>query len=78
MVDNGVTFLRDLGVSALGTASAVAVRGAAGAIIEAAECLQADLIVMGSRGFSGFAGAFFDSVSHKTLQKAPCPVLVVR
>jgi nucleotide-binding universal stress UspA family protein len=78
MVDNVVTALRDLGVSARGMTSAVAVGRVAGAILVAAESLRADLIVMGSRGFSGFAGAFFDSVSHKTLQKAPCPVLVVR
>jgi nucleotide-binding universal stress UspA family protein len=44
----------------------------------AAELLHPDLIVMGSRGFFGLAGVFFGSVSQKTLQRAPCPVLVVR
>ena len=47
-------------------------------VVESAESMQADLIVMGSRGFFGLAGVVFDSVSQKTLQKAPCPVLVVR
>jgi Universal stress protein family len=36
------------------------------------------LIVMGSRGLSDIAGLFVGSVTHKVLQLAHVPVLVVR
>jgi nucleotide-binding universal stress UspA family protein len=52
--------------------------GIAGAIVEAAKKVGADLIVMGTHGRSGLAHAFLGSVTERTLRRAPCPVLTVR
>lgn len=37
-----------------------------------------DLIVLGSRGLSEFKGLLLGSVSSKVVQKAHCPVLVIK
>ena len=50
----------------------------ADAILRVAEVRGIDLIVMGSRGLGDAAALFLGSVSHKVLQSAHCPVLVVR
>ena len=47
-------------------------------IIETAEDLKCDLIVMGSRGRSDIEGLLLGSVTHKVLTLATVPVLVVR
>jgi len=39
---------------------------------------QFDLIVIGNRGRGLFAELLLGSVSHKVIQHAPCPVLVIR
>lgn len=39
---------------------------------------KSDLMVMGTRGRGGFAGKLMGSVSHKVLQAAACPVIVVK
>jgi len=36
-----------------------------------------DLLVVGTRGHGGFAGALIGSVSHHAVAQAPCPVVVV-
>lgn len=50
----------------------------ADAIREAAERLNADLIVMGTHGRTGLAHVFLGSVAERTLRRAPCPVLTVQ
>jgi nucleotide-binding universal stress UspA family protein len=47
-------------------------------ILQRAEAEDADLIVMGSRGFSDLKSLVVGSVSHKVSHLAPCPVLSVR
>jgi nucleotide-binding universal stress UspA family protein len=47
-------------------------------IVALAEELQADLIVIGSRGLGGVRRALIGSVSDSVVRHAHCPVLVVR
>ena len=47
------------------------------AIIMSAKEIGADLIVMGTRGLSGFKHVMFGSVAERTVRLAPCPVMTV-
>ena len=49
----------------------------AGHILERANSLPADMIVMGTHGTTGFAHLVLGSVAEKVLRKATCPVLTV-
>lgn len=46
-------------------------------IINTAQSINADLIVMGTYGRSGFKRLFLGSVADHVLRRAPCPTLVV-
>lgn len=46
-------------------------------ILKAAENREADLIVMGTRGFGAVKGFLVGSVSRKVIHYAACPVMVV-
>jgi len=46
-------------------------------IVRAAKRLEADLIIMGSRGRSNLKGLAVGSVSHKVSHIAPCPVITL-
>jgi nucleotide-binding universal stress UspA family protein len=48
------------------------------AILQAAEAVEADLIVVGSRGHGPLRGLLMGSVSQKVCQLAPCSVLTAR
>jgi nucleotide-binding universal stress UspA family protein len=48
------------------------------AIARAAEEMEADLIVMGSRGLTGLKHVLLGSVTERTLRVCSCPVLVVK
>jgi nucleotide-binding universal stress UspA family protein len=48
------------------------------AIVEYARTIQADVIVLGTRGRSGVQRLLLGSVAEHVVRHAPCPVLVVR
>ena len=53
-------------------------RGAPAAqIVETARAVEADIIVVGRRGFNQTRELLVGSVSQQVLQAAPCPVLIV-
>ncbi|MEB3264409.1 MAG: universal stress protein [Synechococcus sp.] len=52
--------------------------GVHSAILEAAQRLGCDLIVMGSHGRRGLVGLLLGSETQRVLVQASCPVLVVR
>jgi nucleotide-binding universal stress UspA family protein len=47
------------------------------AILKVAENHQADLIIMGTRGFGAVKGMLVGSVSRKVIHLSTCPVMVV-
>ena len=47
-------------------------------ILELAKQNKSDLIVVGSRGFGDLKSLLLGSVSHKVLQMAECPCLIVK
>ena len=53
-------------------------RPAGGAIVEVARVEACDMVIMGSRGRTDLEGLLLGSVTHRVLEAAPCPVLVVR
>ena len=44
----------------------------------AAKEIEADLVVMGTRGLSGLKHAMLGSVAERVVRLAPCPVLTVK
>ena len=59
--------------------SALAIeRTASLAILEQAEALPADLIVMGTRGLTGLKHVAFGSTAERVVRKAHCPVMTVK
>jgi universal stress protein E len=51
---------------------------AANKIIECAETIKADVVVMGTHGRSGLVHILLGSVAEEVARTAPCPVLTVR
>ncbi len=47
-------------------------------IVDAAERLRADLVVMGTRGLTGLKHVLLGSVAERTIRFAPCPVLTAK
>ncbi len=68
--------VRDRGVGAVETA--VEQGDPAWQILDKAEAVKADMIVMGSRGLGGLKGLMMGSVSHKVAHHAPCTCVTVK
>ncbi len=77
-VDAAVYQLTSAGIKAHGVVRSTIYGYAAREIIEEAENLGADVIIMGSRGRSDLAGLVLGSTAHKVIHLADRPVLVVR
>ena len=69
--------LRDAGINARAIFAGGRAGHAAQTVAETARLTGADLIVVGTRGQTAFAGLMLGSVTQRLLHAAPCPVLAV-
>jgi nucleotide-binding universal stress UspA family protein len=77
-VREGVDALRQAGVDAEGEVRPTTFGHAAREILADAKEHDADVIIMGSRGRSDFAGSLLGSTAHKVIHLTDRPVLVIR
>jgi nucleotide-binding universal stress UspA family protein len=77
-VDDGVDALRKAGIEADGEVRETVFGHAAREIVADAKEHNADVIIMGSRGRSDFAGTLLGSTAHKVIHLTDRQVLVVR
>ena len=77
-VTEGVDALRQAGVDAEGEIRPTTFGHAAREILADAKEHDADVIIMGSRGRSDFAGTILGSTAHKVIHLTDRPVLVIR
>ena len=77
-VAEGVDALRQAGVDAEGEIRPTTFGHAAREILADAKEHDADVIIMGSRGRSDFAGTILGSTAHKVIHLTDRPVLVIR
>jgi nucleotide-binding universal stress UspA family protein len=68
----------ELGREGLVVSTRVRLGRSASGIVEEARRLEADLIVLGSRGLGPFKSAVLGSVAAEVVDHSPCPVLVAR
>ena len=77
-VKEGVDLLRQAGIEAVGEVRSTTFGHAAREIVADAKEHDASVIIMGSRGRGGFAGALLGSTAHKVIHLTDRPVMVVR
>ena len=78
LVERVVSTFRDAGLNATGTVRRVSPGRTAEVIVDLAEESKAELIIMGTRGMSEIRSLLLGGVATKVVNRAPCPVLLVR
>jgi nucleotide-binding universal stress UspA family protein len=78
LVEGVVSTFRDAGLNATGTVRRVSPGRTAEMIVDIAEESKAELIIMGTRGMSEIRSLLLGGVATKVVNRAPCPVLLVR
>ena len=76
-IQRQVNDLKDAGIDASYKQSGASAGGAAHAIADAATEVDADLVVVGTRGQGPVSGLLLGSVTNRLLHVAPCAVLAV-
>jgi nucleotide-binding universal stress UspA family protein len=76
VLSRGIQLTKDAGISARG--ELLEASSVVEALVDFATAEKADLIVVGTRGMTGFKKLILGSVSSGLVGHAPCPVLVVR
>ena len=78
LVDDVLARFRDSGIEAHGEIRRVSSGNTPEQIVAVAEAVEAELIVLGSRGMSEWKSLMLGGVANKVVQHAKCPVLLVR
>ena len=78
LVNGVLARFRDKGIEARGEIRRVSSGDTPEKIVDVAEAVAADLIVLGSRGMSEWKSLVLGGVANKVVQHATCPVLLVR
>jgi nucleotide-binding universal stress UspA family protein len=73
--DNAARALADVDADGIDITTVVREGSAAHVLLE--EAVDADLLVVGSRGLGGFRGLLLGSVSQQCAHHAPCPLVIV-
>lgn len=76
ILESAESIVRELGIETVETS--VEVGDPARKIIAKADEVEADMIVMGSRGLGNWKSLLVGSVSHKVMNMAPCTCVTVR
>jgi nucleotide-binding universal stress UspA family protein len=78
LIERVVSTFRDAGLNATGTVRRVSPGRTAEMIVDLAEESKAELIILGTRGMSEIRSLLLGGVATKVVNRAPCPVLLVR
>jgi nucleotide-binding universal stress UspA family protein len=78
LVNDVLVRFRDKGIEANGEIRRVSSGNTPEQIVEVAQTVGADLIVLGSRGMSEWKSLMLGGVANKVVQHATCPVLLIR
>jgi nucleotide-binding universal stress UspA family protein len=78
LVDQVVARFRERGIECSGEIRRVTFGETPQQIVEAAEAVDAELVILGSRGMSELKSLVLGGVANKVVHLAACPVLLIR